>query len=95
MFLATLLEREKTRTMTQAQGIDGYISHMEEQLPDRIACHYQYNYWGRLYDRLKPHIETNDRVKPFLKKALAYHLDTTLNIEERTRIQTALKGLGK
>jgi len=72
------------------QGIDPFITHMEEALPGRETYHYQYNYWGRLYDKLMPHIETNSRIKPFLIKALNYHLDTTISLEERNRIVNAL-----
>ena len=58
--------------------------------------HYMVTYWGRIYERLHP-----KRTQPgsngrtlclqVLKKALNWHLETTTNGDERTKIAHALK----
>jgi hypothetical protein len=69
------------------------------------ACHYdstfkqgrkyfEYNYWGKVYQHLHPShtqhgTEQRTRCVNVLKKALDFHLDTTFNGDERTKIMAA------
>jgi len=57
---------------------------------------YEITYWGRIYDNIHPkHTKpgTNGRKMclQVLKKALNWHLETTTNGDERTKIAHALK----
>ena len=63
-------------------------------------AHYMVTYWKRIYDRIHPKFTqpgTNGRriCLDVLKKALNWHLETTTNGDERTKIAHALKEIEK
>ncbi len=75
------------------------------------ACHYdsifkqgrkffEYHYWGRIYRNLHPshtHPGTEQRTRCLnvLKKALEWHLDNTINGDERTKIMAAQREIAR
>ena len=63
-------------------------------------AHYMVTYWKRIYDRLHPKLTqpgTNGRkiCLTVLKEALNWHLETTTNGDERTKIKHALTEIEK
>jgi hypothetical protein len=62
--------------------------------------YYQINYWGRIYTHLHPKnttTGTEGRAKcmSVLTKALQYHLDNTINGDERAKIMAAQREIAK
>ena len=56
--------------------------------------YFEYNYWGKVYQHLhpshtQPGTEQRTRCLNVLKKALEWHLDNTINGDERTKIMAA------
>jgi hypothetical protein len=60
----------------------------------------EYNYWGKIYQQLHPShtqagTEHRTRCMNVLKKALDFHLDTTFNGDERTKIMAAISEISR
>jgi hypothetical protein len=56
--------------------------------------YYEYNFWLAIYERIhpvhtQPGTEQRTRCMNVLKKALEWHLDNTINGDERTKIMAA------
>lgn len=67
---------------------------------DATRYYWQLNYWGRLYAALHPsksqaNTETRSKCLEVLKKALPWHLENTLNVEEKAKIQAAIKEIAQ
>jgi hypothetical protein len=62
--------------------------------------YFQYNYWGKIYQNLHPsHTQpgTHERTRCLnvLKSALEWHLDNTINGDERTKILAAQREIAR
>ena len=63
---------------------------------DATRYYWQLNYWKRLYDALHPsksqaNTETRQKCMEVLRKALPWHLENTLNVDEKAKIKAAIK----
>ena len=62
--------------------------------------YYEYNFWLRIYERIHPvhtqaGTEYRTRCLNVLKKALEWHLDNTINGDERAKIMAAQREIAK
>ena len=62
--------------------------------------YFQYNYWGKIYTNLHPsHTQpgTHERTRCLnvLKSALEWHLDNTINGDERAKIMAAQREISR
>jgi len=85
--------------MSNTREIYEKACHMNQKAHDN-AYYWQLNYWKRLYDSLHPsqsqaNTETRQKCMEVLKKALPWHLDNTLNIDEKSRIKEAIKEIAQ
>jgi hypothetical protein len=76
-----------------ARDAHNKAEHYDSQY-NKDSKYLQYNYWGKIYKNLhpvhtQPGTEQRTRCLNVLKKALEWHLDNTINGDERTKIMAA------
>ena len=81
--------------LPQLSARDAYnkAEHYDSQY-NKDAKYLQYNYWGKIYKNLHPtHTQAGTlertRCLNVLKQSLQWHLDNTINADERTKIMAA------
>ena len=73
------------------------IAHFSEVYNEGVY-YYQINFWGRVWDRCNPFLFSSEskerqRANDFMLEVLEYHLQNTINIDQRKRISDKIRML--
>ena len=82
-----------------ARDAHAKAEHYDSQY-NKDSKYHQYNYWGKIYQNLHPsHTQpgTHERTRCLnvLKQALEWHLENTINGDERAKIMAAQREIAK
>ena len=82
-----------------ARDAHAKAEHYDSQY-NKDSKYHQYNYWGKIYQNLHPsHTQpgTHERTRCLnvLKQALEWHLENTINGDERAKIMAAQREISR